>query len=109
LPISAQNPITGVNGNPVWNLYQGGSTQGDGQPYSWGGHCVPIVGYGFDQDNNTGSEVVSWGQIFDMTWGFFSVYCDEAYAIITQDWIEANGQSPSGFDIAALQADLAAL
>jgi hypothetical protein len=40
---------------------------------------------------------------------FVADYCDEAYAVLSPAWIEQNGQAPSGFDLAALQADLAAL
>jgi hypothetical protein len=29
--------------------------------------------------------------------------------VLSQDWIDAQGIAPSGFDLAALQADLAAL
>jgi hypothetical protein len=104
LPVTAQTPPNGANGLPVWNFQ---SLSGDGQPGSWGGHSVPIVGYGVDNVGNPGTMVVTWGQLYDMTYGFLSAYCTEAYAIITQDWIEADGKSPSGFDLAQLQADLA--
>jgi hypothetical protein len=106
LPITAQNPPTGNNGLSVW-LAQGLS--GNGQPGSWGGHCVPIVGYGVDSQGDGGTEVVTWGQLYDMTYGFIAAYCTEAYAIVTQDWIEADGKSPSGFDITQLLADLQAV
>jgi len=42
-----------------------------------------------------------------MTWAFWDRYFDEAYCCLTPDWIEANGQTPSGFDLPTLQADLA--
>jgi len=41
-----------------------------------------------------------------MTWGFLDTYCDEAYAVLSQDWIEKSGLAPSNFDLTALQADL---
>lgn len=108
LPIAAQTPITGDNGNPCWSMPPTGVT-GDGTPYSWGGHCVNIAGYGTDSNGNAGSEVVTWGQIFDMTWGFAGTYMDEAFAVLSTDWIAADGKAPSGFDITQLRADLAAL
>jgi hypothetical protein len=40
---------------------------------------------------------------------FVADYCEEAYAVLSTAWIEKNGQAPSGLDLAALQADLAAL
>lgn len=106
LPLTAQDPLPGVNGNPVWSVRH----EADGAsraPFSWGGHAIPVVGYGHDVEGNDGSEVVSWGQVFDMTWGFFAAYCDEAYAVVSQDWIERDGRAPSGFDLANLLGDLA--
>jgi hypothetical protein len=105
LPISAQNPPTGVNGNPVWEVPSEGP-RGDGAPGSWGGHAIPIVAWGIDPKGNKGAEVVSWGQIFDMTWDFLSTYGDEAYAIVSSDWIEKSGLAPNQFNLAQLQADL---
>ncbi len=106
LPIAAQNPLDGVNGYPVWSMPPNGP-RGDGAPWSWGGHSVPILGYGHDVASNRGTMVLTWGQLFDMTWGFMQLYCDEAYAVLSQDWIDAHGLSGSGFDLATLQKDLA--
>ena len=47
-----------------------------------------------------------------MTWGFWNTYCDEAYAIISPDFLEKKaGQltTPDGFNLQQLQADLADL
>jgi hypothetical protein len=70
-----------------------------------GGHDVPLFGYGAEGDS-----CVTWGKRQEMTWEWFSKYCDEAYAVITEDWInQATSIAPSGFDIATLTADLAKL
>jgi hypothetical protein len=70
-----------------------------------GGHSVPMFGYG-----SLGANCNTWGARQGMSWDWFAKYCDEAYAIITQDWInEATEKTPSGFDLATLQSDLAAL
>lgn len=90
-----------AQGQAVWDVVGDGET-GDSQPGSWGGHAVNIVGYGDGK-----FKVVTWGGTMEMTENFWSAYGDEAYAIITTDWIRANGQSVSGFDVATLQADLA--
>lgn len=74
------------------------------QPGSWGGHAVYVVDY--DQHGLT---CVTWGALQRMTWSFLNTYCDEAWGIVSQDWIEGSGQAPNGFDLAALTADLAAL
>jgi hypothetical protein len=49
---------------------------------------------------------ITWGQLKKMTWAWFAKYCSEAYALVSKDWIEATGISPSGFDLAALEDDL---
>lgn len=69
-----------------------------------GGHSVPNFGYG-----SQGTNCITWGQRQGMSWEWFAKYADEAYAVITQDWMDAQGKTPSGFDLATLQADLAAL
>jgi hypothetical protein len=38
-----------------------------------------------------------------MTWSFFQRYCDEVYAIVSKDWIEASGKTPLGMDLAQLE------
>lgn len=70
-----------------------------------GGHSVPIFGYG-----SQGATCITWGALQQMGWPFFSKYCDEAYVVVTQDWLnQADGLAPSGFDLTALQADLKAI
>jgi hypothetical protein len=40
---------------------------------------------------------------------FCEHYIDEAWAIVNPDFLDVNGKSPAGFDMAQLTADLAAL
>jgi hypothetical protein len=42
-----------------------------------------------------------------MTWRFWNDYCEEAYAILSPDWVQPGKRAPSGFGLPALQADLA--
>jgi len=111
LPISAQQQA-------IWDTTPSSPSDAG----TWGGHCVPFCGYypaiagdwfhrllGASQFAKGGATCITWGQTKKLTWDFVSAYCDEAYAIVTQDFIEANGQSPSGFDLSTLQADLAAV
>jgi hypothetical protein len=94
LPLSAQNQA-------VWAVPPGGPT-GQGAPGSWGGHAIPIVAY-----DVRGLTVVTWGALKRMSWGFLNAYCDEAYAVLSQDWINnVTKLAPNTFDLAALQADL---
>jgi hypothetical protein len=98
LPVSAQEQ-TGPG--KVWDVTADPATNGFG---SWGGHAIIVLAYDAD-----GLTCVTWGALQRMTWAWFSRYCDEAYALITPDWISADGDTPSGLDLATLQTDLAAI
>jgi hypothetical protein len=74
------------------------------QPGSWGGHAVFVTDY--DQKYLT---CVTWGQLQKMTWGWFALYCEEAYGIVAAEWVDGTQPAPNGFDMAALTADLAAI
>jgi hypothetical protein len=103
LPKTAQAQ---TSNQQVWSVPPSG-TGGDGAPGSWGGHAVPVVAY-----DSRGLTVVTWGALQTMTWGFWEAYCDEAYAILSPDFLDQKGGktvAPNGFDIAQLQADLADL
>lgn len=87
----------------VWDVPAGGAV-GDGAPGSWGGHAVEVAGFG-----PKGLLIVTWGQLKWMTWDFLKTYCDEAYAIISRDFLAAGKTPNNGFDLAALNADLKAV
>jgi hypothetical protein len=86
LPISAQT-------QDVWDVAGGPN----GEPGSWGGHAVFVPDY-----DPSGLTCITWGELKTMTWAFLGTYCDEAHALLSPDW-----SPPSGFDMAALEADLA--
>jgi len=67
------------------------------------GHCVPIVGY--DGQNFW---VVTWGALKAMSPEFYAAYCDEAYAVLSPDWMKG-GVAPPGLNLKQLLADLAAI
>jgi hypothetical protein len=70
-----------------------------------GGHSIPIFGYGAD-----GCTSVTWGQLQQINWAWFNKYCDEAYAVLTEDWInQATQSAPNNFNLDQLKQDLAAL
>jgi hypothetical protein len=58
----------------VWDVQQNGTE-------IIGGHAVVLPGYDAD-----GVTVISWGEIYTMTWAFFSAYVDEVYAITDVAW-----------------------
>lgn len=75
---------------------------GDAAPNPDNGHCIPAVGY---DDRNL--YVVTWGTLKTMSWEFYQAYMDEAFAVLSHDWISQKlGTAPNGFDLAALQQDL---
>jgi len=92
LPVTAQS-------QQVWDWT--GSLTGPAKPGSWGGHAVDVVAY-----DATGLTVVTWGALKKMTWAFWDRYCDEAYCIVSSDFLQA-GKAPNGLDLNALKADLA--
>lgn len=67
-----------------------------------GGHSIPLFGYGHD-----GTTGVTWAALQQMGWPCFLQICSEAYAVVTHDWIDQlSGKTYSGFNLAALMADL---
>ncbi len=83
----------------VWDWTR--SLSGRARPGSWGGHAVDVVAYSGD-----GLLVVTWGSLKLMTWSFWERYCEEAYCILSDDFLNA-GRAPNGFRLAALKKDLA--
>jgi hypothetical protein len=97
LPQSAQ-------GQPVWDVVGDGKT-GPAAPGSWGGHAVPYLAY-----DGGGFKTVTWGSVLALTNAFHLAYCDELYVLISPDFLSAQaGNTPAGFDIAQLEADVIAL
>lgn len=87
-----------------WEVPAGGAV-GDAAPNPNNGHCVPAVAY--DQRTIT---VVTWGALKTMSWQFYDAYADEAFGVLSQDWINKKlGTTPSGFDLTTLKQDLASV
>jgi hypothetical protein len=95
--IGLQMPLRAI-GAEVWDWT--GRLDGPDAPGSWGGHAVDIVAY-----DETGLTAVSWGALQRLTWSFWDRYCDEAWCVLSTDFL-TGGQSPEGFDLATLQHDL---
>lgn len=105
LPLTAQDPIITGDGKPRWEIPPGGAV-GDASPGSWGGHAVSIGEYSKRPNEFHGLQLVTWGQVYKMTWQFLEMYCDEAYVPITKDWLNEAGKSPHGLDLLQLEQDL---
>jgi hypothetical protein len=80
--------------DPDWSFSASDKPSGEG-------HCVTPVGYGRD-----GLAVLSWGKVYRTSWDFWNAWTDEAYSIVSKDWIKASGVSPTGLDLNGLLADM---
>ena len=93
-----QSATDQFNADEPWDVVQGSPIEG--------GHAIPL------QYAGTGScpyQVVTWGKLQGMTQAFLDAYCEEAWVIVTDDWLEKNGHTPEGLDLAQLGADLSQL
>ena len=99
LPARAQSQI-----GKVWQLPTTGTWLPEDRPGSWGGHAIIATAY-----NASGLGCITWGARQNMTWNWFNAYADEAYAFVSNDWLDKTGKAPNGLDLAALNADLSAL
>jgi hypothetical protein len=59
-------------------------TVAPGNPQIVGGHAVALPGY-----DAQGAIVISWGELYKMTWEFFSTYVDEVYDITDASWSQS--------------------
>jgi hypothetical protein len=101
LPNFAVAPNTDFLKTP-WLVPAGGAV-GNAAPNPNNGHCVPAVAY-----DQRFIYVVTWGALKTMSWQFYDAYADEAFAVLSTDWINKKlGTAPPGFDMATLQQDLA--
>lgn len=77
-----------------------------GKPAPQDGHCIPIV----RASSTRKWQIYSWDRELGMSTTFDSHYEDEAFAIIFEDYFNAQTHlSPEGFDSKKLLADLATL
>ena len=71
-----------------------------------GGHYVPIIG---SRNSEARVTCVTWGQRQQMTKRFYQTYCDEAWAMLSEEQIRPDGTGIHGLDLDQLRADLAAV
>jgi hypothetical protein len=71
-----------------------------------GGHYVPIVG---SRNSAARATVITWGRRQQLTKRFYETYSDEAYVMLSEEQIRADGKGIHGLDLEQLNADLAAL
>jgi hypothetical protein len=95
---------TSVEDANDWTVPDGGIYSPAGQPGGWGGHCVPMMA-----ESPETLTCVTWGARLKLSHNFLFDYADEAYAVLSNDWITSQGETIAGFDLAALRRDIAAL
>jgi hypothetical protein len=84
----------------------------EGRPWTWtpgepveGGHAICL-----QRRLGSGSaplEYVTWGALQPATTGFQAGAAEEAWAVVTDLWLEANGTTVEGLDLQQLLADMA--
>ena len=84
-----------------WEI-SAGLPEEDCEPQEEKGHCVAAIGY--DEEV---VYVVTWGTFKTMSWEFFERYTFESFAVLSHDWVSEEKISPSGFELTALERDLA--
>jgi hypothetical protein len=94
LPLSAA-------GEPNWDYPPDDSNKRDPTPGSWGGHGIPTMAYYGDN-----FDVITWGAPMKVNSSFYYNYMDEAYAIISPDFVNGTKPAPNGFNMDQLLADL---
>jgi hypothetical protein len=94
LPLSAQK-------QERWRLAPGG-TMGDPTPGSWGGHAI----WALPKYDASGIWCVTWGGLKFMTWAWWQVHNDEAFAFLSREWADGDG-APNGKVFDQLREDLA--
>lgn len=83
--------------DPTFSFVQGDKASGEG-------HCVLPVGYG-----RSGVALISWGKVYRTSWDFWQAWVDEAYCVVSKDWLKASGVSPTGLDLDGMLADAQAI
>jgi hypothetical protein len=78
-----------------------------GQPWSnssktiEGGHAIPLVAY--DPNYMT---CITWGAKQKIDYQWLGQNLEEAYAVLSPDWLTSMGVTPNGFNLTQLWADL---
>lgn len=94
-----QSALDQFNAGEVWSY--------DPSSQIVGGHCVALQQVIPSVHGNLG--FVTWGALQRATLKFVENYVEEAWVMLTPDWIESNGNSVSGFNSAQLLADFKAI
>jgi hypothetical protein len=83
----------------------------DQQPWTWDPTAQVIGGHAICLQRRLGSgdaplEYVTWGALQPATANFQANAAEEAWAVVTHDWLQANGTTVEGLDLQQLLADM---
>jgi len=67
-----------------------------------GGHAIHV-----GQFDATTWGLITWGAVQQMDQGFWDKYVEEAWVVVTPEWFNENGQTPTGLDLITLGQDVA--
>jgi hypothetical protein len=86
----------------------------DNKPWTWAPGQPVVGGHAICLQRRLGSgkarlEYVTWGALQAATSGFQAHAAEEAWAVVTEDWLTANGSSVEGLDLEQLLADMASV
>lgn len=70
-----------------------------------GGHAITLQG----KDEDGTLQIVTWGALQPMDQSFWDNYIEEAWVVITPDWMEANKETPTGLDLQGLMNEFRSL
>ncbi len=84
-----------------------------GQVWTWqrgdeivGGHCVPLQRREPAGSRHGILDYITWAAGQHADFGFQAHAVGEAWAVVTQDWLEASGSTVEGLDLGQLLADM---
>jgi hypothetical protein len=85
-----------------------------GQVWTWqpgdevvGGHCVPLQRREAAGSRHGILDYVTWGEVQHADFGWQANAVEEAWAVVTADWLDATGHTVTGLDLSQLLADMA--
>jgi hypothetical protein len=71
-----------------------------------GGHCVPLQRRLPAGSRHGILQYVTWGELQLADFGFQAHLVEEAWVVVTQDWVQANGVTVAGMNVVQLLADM---
>lgn len=85
------NGFDQIDAGQPWDYVPGASIEG--------GHAINA---GYYDVSDKMWKVITWGQVQPMTQAFWDHYVEEAWVVITPEWFDAQGNSPTGINMYTL-------